>query len=358
MQIYKEIIRPILFNMDPEEAHGLAQSVALATQPIWPAISGWFKYGGSDLKTTLAGVELANPVGLAAGFDKNGKLASMLGHLGFGYAEIGSVTAKASQGNPRPRLFRLPADEALINRMGLNGEGVDLVAERLAHTKFSLPVGLSIAKTNDPAITGDAVIQDVLYTFCKIKNLPLAYVAINVSCPNTKEGILEEKNRAGVIFHEFQKENNQNLPILVKLSPDGSDALIEGIVEEACKEGLAGYICGNTTTTRNDLHTPMAEIERIGSGGLSGPPLKSRALSLCRRVFKLKQPNQIIIGVGGIGSGKDAYDFIKSGASLLELYTALIYHGPTLALQINLELSELLRKDGLQLNQAVGLQVN
>jgi len=351
---YKKYIRPLLFSLDSETAHGLAHEAGHLAAPLFPLLSGEFKYSRHDLAVNLAGVLLSNPVGLAAGFDKNGFLTSMLGNIGFGFAEIGSVTGKPSSGNPKPRLFRLLEDDGLINRLGLNGDGADAVAQRLKGSRLSLPVGINIAKTNDPNIKGDLAVEDILHSFRAVKDLPAIYVTINASCPNTKEGILEEKKQFATIFSEMQKLNTRQLPIFVKLSPDSSEELLNDMVEEASINNLAGCVCGNTTTTRNSLKTHADTIAKIGMGGMSGRPLKALGLSLCRRIFKLKQDNQTIIGVGGIFSGQDAFDYIVAGATAIEIYTGLIYEGPTLPKRICEDLSQLLKSHGLTLAQAIG----
>lgn len=351
---YKRYIRPLLFKLDSETAHGLAHTAGHLAGCVFPAFANEFKYQGKDLVINLAGTTLDNPVGLAAGFDKNGLLASMLGNIGFGFAEIGSVTGKPSAGNPRPRLFRLIEDEGLINRLGLNGDGACVVAERLRQTKLSLPIGINIAKTNDPNIKGNLAVEDILQSFKAIKDLPAFYVTINASCPNTKEGILEEKKQLATIFSEVQKLNSRKLPLFVKLSPDSSDELLNDMIEEAEAHDLSGFVCGNTTTSRNALRTDPKAIQKIGTGGLSGRPLKALGVSLCRRIFKLKSPNQTIIGVGGIFSGQDAFDYIAAGATAIEIYTGLIYEGPTLPKQICEELSQLLKSRGLSITEAIG----
>ncbi len=306
------------------------------------------------MSCNLFGKSLHNPVGLAAGFDKNGDLAEFLNYLGFGFAEIGSVTAISKEGNPKPRLFRLERDGAVINRMGLNGEGADAIAAKLEHAKFGLPLGLNIAKTNDPNIVGDGAVKDILYTFDKIKSLPLTYVTINASCPNTKEGIVTEASHMRTVFTEVGKLNSGRLPILVKLSPDSSPELVAEMVEAASACGLSGFVCGNTSTGRENLSTDSAAITAIGLGGLSGKPLKNKALQLCRLVHSLKKSSQIIIGCGGIFSGQDAYQFISAGASFLQIYTGLVYEGPGLPLLINQELSAILHQNGQSLHEAIG----
>jgi len=227
----------------------------------------------------------------------------------------------------------------------------------LKKKRLSLPIGINIAKTNDPAIVGDAAIEDMFDTFRKVRDLPLAYITVNASCPNTQEGILTETSMLATLFAQMQEANHHQLPIFVKLSPDSSRQLIEDMVSTASKCNLAGYVIGNTTTSRGSLTTSPRVVEQIGNGGLSGQPLKKLALQLCQLVYKLKAPNQVIIGCGGISSGRDAYDFILGGASMVQLYTGLVYEGPTLPKRINEELSDLLRADGLSLADAVGMSL-
>jgi dihydroorotate dehydrogenase len=349
---YEDILRPVLFLLDPEQAHQLVHLLLRMFGGVLPALP--YRYMGSDLQTEIAGRTVANPVGLAAGFDKNGHLVHLLSAMGFGFAEIGSITAKPSPGNPLPRLFRLPKDEALINRLGLNGDGADLVASRLARSRPSLPLAINIAKTHDPAIAGEKAVADFLHSFQTVKELDVIYVAINASCPNTREGCMKEKAELSAVLTAIQAENSRELPLFIKVSPDSSDQLVEDILELGAEKRIAGYICGNTTVTRDSLKTNADTITSIGVGGLSGPPLKALALSLCQRLALKKLTSQQIIAVGGIGSGVDAYQFIRNGASAVEIYTALIYRGPSLAKQITLELSHLLQKDGLTLKQAIG----
>lgn len=350
--LYEDLLRPLLFTLEPEDAHELIHGMmrkfggVLSTFP--------YRYLGTDLRTTIAGRTFDNPVGLAAGFDKNANLINMLRHLGFGFAEVGSVTARPSPGNPRPRLFRLPDDHALINRLGLNGEGAEAVANRLSVTKASLPIAVNIAKTHDPAIAGDAAVEDILASFRAVRNLDLSYVALNASCPNTREGCMKEKRELSVVLSEMQKLNERKTPIFVKVSPDSSDELLNDIVQVAGECGLSGYICGNTTLSRESLKTSADKLAVMGNGGLSGPPLRDLALKACQKIARLKTRDQQVIAVGGIQRGEDAYRFIRGGASAIELYTGLIYVGPSLPRRICEELSDLLRRDEITLEQAVG----
>jgi dihydroorotate dehydrogenase len=352
---YENIIRPILFRFDAEETHAWVHDIAISGKAIWPLLHPIFNFQCPPLGCTLANVMLKNPVGLAAGFDKNGDLVEVLGHLGFGFAEIGSVTAQARPGNKKPRLFRLPQDEALINWLGLNSRGADIVFEQLKQRKFSLPIGLNIAKTNDPQISGDAAIEDMLYSFNRLKDLPVFYITVNASCPNTEEGIMTEMRVLNSVFAEMQKTNVRRLPIFVKISPDSSDQLLNDIVEIAITHNLAGFVSVNGSTSRANLLTAKSKIERFGQGGLTGSPLKKLGLSLCQKIYKLKSKEQVLIGCGGISSGQDAYDYIRAGCTAVQLYTGLVYHGPTLPADINRELAELLRRDRLTVTDAVGL---
>lgn len=344
-----EALRVALFQFDPEEAHKLAVQIA-------PIAAGWIGKRVMDkrLRTSVAGIELENPIGLAAGFDKNGHLTGCLSGFGFGFAEVGSITGQSTGGNPKPRLFRLVDDEAVINRLGLNGDGADAVSERLAVSQFSIPIGINIAKTNLPAIKGELAVQDMLHSFSSIKDLPVSFVTLNVSCPNTHEGILKETEELDQILAGVVSLNSRGLPIFLKLSPDSSQTLLESSVASANRFGVKGFILGNTTTTRAGLVTAPARVTEMGMGGLSGPPLKSKALDLVKNVYRLKSVEQQIIGCGGVSSGADAYEFIRQGASAVELYTALIYGGPDLPLRMLKELLALLERDQLDVQAAVG----
>ncbi len=342
-------LRSILFRLDPEEAHTLAIKLA----PLAAALGG-NPFLDDCLTTKVAGIKFANPVGLAAGFYKNGRLTGCLSKFGFGFAEIGSITGQSSAGNPKPRLFRLVEDEAVINRLGLNGEGADAVAQRLASAGFSLPVGVNIAKTNHPSIKGEKGVADMLHSFQCIKDLPLAFITLNASCPNTHEGIMQESEELDQILAGVEKLNVGKLPILLKLSPDSTPELLETFVASACKYGIRGYVLGNTTTTRGGLSTSTESVQAMGNGGLSGRPLKAKALDLVKRVFQIKQKDQDIIGCGGIASGSDAYEFITGGSSAVELYTGLIYGGPDLPVRINRQLAAILKKNNQTVETAVG----
>lgn len=341
--------------MDPEEAHLLAHKMLPALSILRTQTEFWYNDQSSRLATTIAGRKLGNPVGLAAGFDKNGDLTEWLRLMGFGFAEIGSITAVSTTGNPKPRVFRLPEDEAVINYMGLNGEGAQRVSEKLAAAHSSVPFAVNIAKTNLPSVVGDKAIEDFVTSFKAVKNLPMIYAAINVSCPNTHETKLAEVNTIDSVISEITKINSQNIPLFVKLSPDSDDVLLENVAAMASRHGLAGFVCGNTSTTRAGLNTPGDTVSKIGPGGLSGPPIREKALQLCRRMNELKSDDQQIIACGGITSGAEAFEFITAGASAFEIYTGLVYHGPFLPFTICRELGAILDLQGLNLPEAVGI---
>lgn len=354
MCIYRSFIRPLLFGIDPEQAHNLAHQAIGKYIPLLAPLTKRFCYEQKDLELEIFGRRLNNPVGLAAGFDKNGALVHALKYLGFGFAEVGSISAQAHQGNPKPRLWRLPKDNALINWMGLNSDGAVRVSERLAKSNFSLPVALNLVKSNKPEIKNDAAVEDLLFTFRAIRYLPALYVVINISCVNTPDGILQETKMLADFLAALKEENANKLPVLVKVSEDGSDELIAQIVSIGKQFDVAGFVCGNTSRQRPAMITERAILDDIKNGGLSGPPIKNLVLPLCRKVYQWKEPHQVIIANGGISNGQDAYDYIRAGASLVELYTALIYEGPSVVRKICEELSVLLKRDGLSLRQAIG----
>lgn len=353
-EFYKRSVKPIVFKMDPETAHNCAHDGI----PILKLMSTWGLLKRpicfDNLQFELFGKALSNPVGLAAGFDKNATLLNCIDGLGVGFVEVGSITGRPSKGNPRPRLFRLPGDQAVINFMGLNGDGADVVAQRLKFAEPEVPFGINIAKTNDPSLIGDLAVADILHSFKAICKIPASYVAINVSCPNTQEEISAIGKELSLVLGEIRSANINGLPILIKLSPDSDDRLLDELVSVASGNRVAGFICGNTSMDRSGLINSKEELGYINRGGMSGRPLKPGALDLVRRVNQRKERGQIIIGCGGIASGEDAFDFVIAGASLLEIYTCLVYEGPLVASIIAQQLSGLLAREGLTLKEAVG----
>jgi dihydroorotate dehydrogenase len=357
--IYRSLFRPILFSLSPETAHEFAlKSLTLFS----PKTVG--KLVHARVEDSLAierfGLRFSNPIGLAAGFDKNGIALQPLAALGFGHIEAGTVTFHPQSGNPRPRLFRLPKDKALINRAGFNNHGA---AEFVAHVKSRRPecvLGVSIGKSKIAPI--DKATEDYLASFDLV--YPVSdYIAINVSSPNTPQlRELQQTDHLSELLGALQKRNRElaarygrTVPLLVKLSPDIADADLESIVDTIQLHQVDGIIATNTTVTRDGLQSSAHELQAIGDGGLSGFPLKSRSTSIIARIFQLSKGRIPIIGVGGIFTAADAWEKICAGASLVQLYTGFIYQGPTVATQINEGLIQILRKEGLKsIEEAIG----
>ncbi len=362
-----EIFRPLLFRLDAERAHHLgmgAARLAQAASASW--LASIFEYGHGALGQTLWGLAFANPVGLAAGFDKNARLIQFWEKVGFGFVEVGSVTGRASKGNKRPRAFRLPADRALINRMGLNNQGAEKVARRIARLggKRGVPLGVNLAKTHDAAIVGEAALDDFRRSFRLLA--PLAdYVALNISCPNTADGKTFEEPDAlaallAVVFRE-RRELGLPVPVLVKLSPPLTpkvvfDSQVEDVVDVSLAHGVAGFIAANTASDREQLTTSEAVLARIGQGGLSGAPLAERSTQLVRYLYRRTGGAVPIIGVGGVASAEAAYAKLRAGASLVQLYTGLVYEGPGLVRRIKEGLVRLFERDGFSsIREVVGV---
>lgn len=361
---YRNAIRPGLFLLDPEDAHDLVANLLPASVPLL-SIGKETIWGDKvqaalpRLVTTLAKNVLANPVGVAAGLDKNAKFVSLWPQFGFGFVEVGSVTAAPSLGNERPRLFRLPQDQAIINRMGLNGDGAPAIARRLAIAGRNLslgPIALNIAKSNLPDLHGDAAVADLLSTFRCFQDSKLAYVTINTSCPNTHDGALAEVSQFREILKAINASNQQEFPLFLKLSPDSTDEFITMILASVRELNIpiAGFVCGNTTVTRDNLSTSAERLASIGRGGLSGPPLNSLMLAQVKRLNELKDAEQQIIACGGIASAADVVAALAAGATAVQLYTALVYHGPFIVMEILADLALALAKVNTTVSELVG----
>lgn len=337
-KMYRKIIKPLLFYFfSAEKAHYFAFWSLKSLKYLFflkPILKYYFS-SSSQKKITIAGIHFPNQVGLAAGFDKNAEAIDELALLGFGFIEIGTVTPRAQAGNPKPRLFRLPKDSGIINRMGFNNDGVEKIVERLKKRKSKIIVGGNIGKNKDTP--NEKAIDD--YLIC-LKGLYeyVDYFTVNVSSPNTPNlRDLQEKEPLLLLLKTLQNEaQNQKIikPIFLKIAPDLSETQLEEIVEVIIESKLAGIIATNTTIQRNDLLTEKEEIEKIGAGGLSGLPVKENATKVISFLKQKSQNKFAIIGVGGIFSGKDAQQKINSGADLIQVYTGLIYQGPSLVKKI------------------------
>ncbi len=351
--LYKNLLRPLLFRLDPEFAHNITHTVASIVNKsdgISHLVASLFKVKEPILAQNILGLRFTNPVGLAAGFDKNGDLLHTMKSVGFGFTEIGSVTAQPSPGNPKPRVFRLPSDHGLINRMGLNNTGAELIIDKLVKQRRpSFPVGINIAKTHNPNILGELAIHD--YAFSYEQALRYAdYITVNISCPNTEEGKTFENIEAlSQLLSRFNKiPNPAKIPTLVKFSADLSDIELDALIDCCETYNVDGYVATNTSSLRTHLdHTPPSQIARAGRGGLSGSPLLSRSTHIVHQIAVKTAFNKPIIGVGGVQTLNDAIDMFKAGAWLLQVYTGLIYEGPSLPSAINEGLAQYLRKNNL-----------
>jgi dihydroorotate dehydrogenase len=298
------------------------------------------------LARTVLGHRFPSPIGTAAGFDKNGRLIRILPELGFGFMEVGSATAVASPGNARPRMFRLPQDQALINRMGLNNHGAEALATTLrAAPASSVPIGVNVAKTHDPKILGDAAIRDYA-TSVRLLAPHAAYIALNVSCPNTEEGKTFEEPQA---LRELLDAVSTEVPLLVKFSSDIQERDLLPLLEICESHNIAGYIAVNTSTDRSSLITPAHQLETIGRGGLSGKPLRSDAMRVLNVIRENTPAKRTVISVGGISTTEDVLGRLEAGADLVQIYTALVYEGPMLVARMNRELASWLEREGTTL---------
>lgn len=320
----------------PEVIHGWTMFLLTTALKI-PLINTWirktYQFRDKGLERTIFGITFPNPVGLAAGFDKNGRYIHEMAALGFGFTEIGTVTPLPQEGNPKPRLFRLPADHGLINRMGFNNEGVAAMTNRLKAlgTNRPLIIGGNIGKNkvtpNEDAASDYAVCFEALYPY-------VDYFVVNVSSPNTP-GLRELQEKAPLmqLLAHLQQLNQQKAlpkPLLLKIAPDLTDTQLDDIIEIAAATSLAGVIATNTTINRAGLQTPAAEIDAIGQGGLSGAPLRRRATEVIRYLHQKSAGKLVIIGVGGIETPGDAIEKLEAGASLVQIYTGMVYSGPGL----------------------------
>jgi len=369
--VYKNLIRPVLFQLDAEEAHNLGQRLIPASRGLMEVAANYYLHSLDSplalLETDLAGQTMPHPLGLAAGFDKNARLVADLCSLGFAYGEVGSVTARQTNGNPRPRLFRLPLDRAIINRLGLNGDGAQAVSARLGSALQSLSsaragqyknIALNIAPTNfppdTPAAERLAIEDDIATTFSYFKDLDLAYVTINTSCPNTHEGVLKESSQLKNVLSRVGQLNSRKLPIFLKLSPDSSDEFLQHTVDIAKEHEVRGFVLGNTSTRRDGLTTSADVVSSLGNGGLSGAPIRGLALDLVKRVARLKSKEQEIIACGGISSVGDVIDAIRAGACAVQMYTAFVYEGPFHLLRLRRDLALEMQRRKTTLRALVG----
>ncbi len=351
------LLRHLLYKLDPETAHHAVSAlvrIASATPLLRELLRARYCVEDPRLAVQVLGLTFRNPVGLAAGFDKNARLIHSMANIGFGFMEVGSVTALPSQGNPRPRLFRLFEDQALVNRMGLNNDGVEAVMARLPRVR-PFPVGISVAKSNRPEIVRDRAIEDFVASYRQV-HLPGDFVVIDVSCPNTEDGTSfgADPKALDDLLTEIRTVPSA-VPVLVKFSPDLTNEVFEEGIAVCVRHSIHGVVLTNTSARRAGVRTSPQQIESIGRGGLSGPPIRARSTEMVALAYRLTHGRLPIIGVGGVDSAETAYEKICAGASLVELYTGMVYRGPTLMREINRGLLRFLARDGFtSIAQAVG----
>jgi dihydroorotate dehydrogenase len=362
--VYAWALRPLLFLLPPDIAHALAFAGMAPLEylaPLRALTRALLAPRDPRIAVRAMGLTFPSPLGLAGGFDKNGVRPRALAALGFGHLELGTVTALAQEQNPRPNLFRLPADRALVNRLGFPNEGAERLARRLAARGLGrwgagIPVGVSIGKSRAVSIDDlPRVIDDYLAAFTPPRTAGASFVVVNVSSPNTKDlRAMQAAPLARALLSALVKANDDialgraggPVPLLLKIAPDLDDAAVEsllGVVEEV---GIAGVVATNTTIARAGLATDAARVEAIGAGGLSGPPLRARALDVVRRVRARLGSKPVVVGVGGVERAEHVMDLVRAGADLVQMYTAFVYEGPGVARRIARHLAKLVDREG------------
>lgn len=337
--MYKLIIRPIFFLFDPEKIHHFTFSLIkfLSKIPLIPNLfRALYQIEDKKLERNLFGLTFKNPVGLAAGFDKNAVLYNELADFGFGFIEIGTVTPKAQEGNPKQRLFRLQEDKSIINRMGFNNDGLQAAIHQLKKNKGKVIIGGNIGKNTQTS--PENYTQDYLACFSELHPF-VDYFVLNVSCPNvSSHAKLEDVEYLKELITACQKINNKQVkqkPILLKIAPDLNDNQLDEIVELVSETKIDGVIASNTSISRENLKASKEKLAQIGNGGLSGQPIKHKSTRVIKYLSDKSKKAFPIIGVGGVHSAEDALEKINAGADLVQVYTGFIYEGPSLIKKIN-----------------------
>lgn len=346
------LLRRVLFLVSPERIHTVVFAFLRAvTAPgvLRAALARWLAPHDEALASTVFGVRFPGPLGLAAGFDKDGTGLDTWGALGFGYAEVGTVTARAQPGNPQPRMFRLPDDRGLLNRMGFNNHGAGELGLRLSGNASTVPIGVNIGKTK--LTPPEDAVADYA-TSARLLGSRAAYLVVNVSSPNTP-GLRDLQAVAALRPILAAVRDETTCPVLVKIAPDLSDSDVDAVADLAVELGLAGIVATNTTVSRAGLLTP--DVDALGAGGVSGPPVAARSAEVLRRLYRRVGDRLVLVSVGGIETVDDAWDRITSGASLLQGYTGFVYGGGLWAKGIHDGVAAKLREHGFaSLTDAVG----
>jgi dihydroorotate dehydrogenase len=354
-KLFEKVIRPTLFKLDAERAHELGLKALELGLARPPGVSDEEKSRIKEIFGPIKrfGLKFENPLGVAAGFDKNAVVIDQLTALGFGFVEVGTVTYEAQSGNPKPRLFRLPDDQALINRLGFNNEGATVIAARLELLERDRIVGVNIGRNKN--VDNEDSIGNYLKSFNTVHDAA-DYIAVNVSSPNTPNlRDLQSPENLELLIGELQKRNQQlgSKPLLVKIAPDLTAGDIEAIVDLCLHLDVSGIIATNTTISRDDLKTK--NVDEFGAGGLSGQPLAARSNQVIAEIYRHSKGKLPIVGVGGVFTARDAFEKIAAGASLVQAYTGFIYSGPAFAVNVVSGLADIIDGRGFgSIDEAVG----
>lgn len=356
--LYKRLLKPVLFLMDPEVMHDAFTNIGvflgsnLLTRWITRRL---YSYQSPSLEQEILGIQFKNPVGLAAGFDKNARLTSILPDVGFGFEEVGSITGRSCKGNPKPRLWRLPKSKGLVVYYGLLNDGCKAISKRLRRKTFRYPIGTSIAKTNDArTVTERQGIKDYANAFKAFADIGDFYV-VNISCPNAFGGEpFSDPGKLDRLLTRLDKIKTKK-PVFVKIAVDTSPTELNQIIAVCDKHRVHGFVIANLTKCYDRPEILKKEVQSIEQGGVSGMPTRQASNDLISHAYKMAGERYKIIGVGGIFTAEDAYEKIKNGASLVELITGMIFEGPQLIGDINKGLVRLLKADGYQnISEAIG----
>lgn len=368
---YAKIFKPLAFRQDPEDVHDKILKIGkiLGSNFITRfAVKIAFSYSNPVLEQNILGINFKNPVGLSAGFDKNAELTQIIPSVGFGFMEVGSITGEYCEGNPKPRLWRMPKSKSLVVWYGLKNDGCEAISKRLAsqaersgliNKKFKIPAGISVAKTNSPE-TVDVLkgIADYIKSAKTFYDAGIGdYFTINISCPNAFGGQpFTDPNSLELLLTEFDKLQIKK-PVFLKLPPDLSFETVDKIIEVMKEHDIQGFICANLTKKRDNPKIIKEDLEGIpeGVGGISGKPAEETANNLISYIYKKTGGKYVIIGCGGIFNAEDAYKKIKAGANLLQMITGMVFLGPQVISEINRGLAELIKKDGYKnISEAIG----
>lgn len=355
-QFYQKIFKPIAFRIDPESVHDrvLATGKFVGRTNLGRTVTRkLFAYNHAMLEQDLLGIHFSNPIGLSAGFDKNAELLDILPSVGFGFAEVGSITGEACSGNPKKRLWRLPKSQSLVVYYGLKNDGAEAISRRLQGKKFKFPVGISVAKTNSPeTVDRQKGIVDYAKAYRLFAELG-AYTTINISCPNTCGGQpFTDPESLDQLLGTIDTIPSKK-PVFVKLSPDVEMQRVDELLDVISRHKVQGIICTNLTKNRQNPRIKESNIPAVG--GLSGKVVEGLSNELIRRVYQKTRGQYVIVGCGGVFNAEDAYRKIRLGSSLIQLITGMVFEGPQIIGEINRGLVKLLQRDGFRaISEAVG----